>query len=302
MQNTGDNGFETSLAAILLPLVNGFFQTADYAESSRRAVRADLLKFGRWYTSANNETFDPKRVTVRDCADFRDAMRREMNQSVATVNRSLVSVRRFFSWLKDAGHVSSSPADSVKELRKQELAPKTLDRAQIRKLLREAESRQDVRAVAIFSVFLYCGIRVGELCGLDLADLTLSDRSGWLLVRHAKGGKQRRVPLPLQARRALQTYLDCRPPFATSRVFVGERGPLTTRGVRNLFNKYSAIVGVHVHPHLLRHVFGHEFLAQNANDLVGLASLMGHENLNTTRRYAARTADQLHAASENLTF
>lgn len=302
MQNSSDNDFQGSLDTALLPLVGGFFNTTDYAASSRRAVQADLLKFGRWYIRANNEPFDPKRVTTRDIADFRDAMRRDSNQAVATVNRSLVSLRRFFGWLKDAGHVASTPVDGVKELRKQELAPKSLDRSQIRKLLREAESRQDVRAVAIFSVFLYCGVRVSELCGLDLTDLTLSDRSGWALLRHAKGNKQRRVPIPLHARRALQTYLDCRPPFASTRVFLGERGPLTTRGVRSLFERYSAIVGVHVHPHLLRHVFGHEFLAQNSNDLVGLASLMGHENVNTTRRYVQRTSEELHAASENLAF
>jgi integrase/recombinase XerC len=122
------------------------------------------------------------------------------------------------------------------------------------------------------------------------------------MVRHAKGGKQRRVPLPLQARRALQAYLDSRPPFASTSVFLGERGPLTTRGVRSLFTKYSAIVGVHIHPHALRHSYAKEFLAANANDLVGLASLMGHENLNTTRRYVQRTSEELHAASENLTF
>jgi len=302
MQNSGDNGFETSLAATLLPLVEGFFETTDYAESSRRAVKGDLLKFGRWFVQSNGERFDPVRVTTRDCADFRDSLRRERNQAVATVNRCLVSVRRFFRWLKENGHVASSPIDGVKELRKQELAPKTLDRSQIRKLLREAEARQDIRAVAIFSLFLYCGCRVSELCGLELADLTFSERSGWALLRHAKGNKQRQVPVPLAARRAIQTYLDCRPPSTKTKVFVGERGPLTTRGVRALFEKYSAIVGVHVHPHLLRHVFGHEFLAQNANDLVGLASLMGHVSINVTRRYAQRTAAQLEASAERLVF
>jgi integrase/recombinase XerC len=137
---------------------------------------------------------------------------------------------------------------------------------------------------------------------LGLSELTLSDRSGWALLKHAKGNKQRQVPIPLQARRALQAYLESRPPLPTNKVFVGERGPLTTRGVRSLFAKYSAIVGFHVHPHLLRHVFGHEFLAANSNDLVGLATLLGHENLNTTKRYAQRTAAQLEAAAEQISF
>lgn len=302
MQNSDDNAFEASVPATLHPLLERFFETADYAESSRRAVRSDLLKFGRWYCQANHEPLTLTRVTTRDCADFRDALRREQNQAVPTVNRCLVSLRRFFGWLKNEGLVQSTPLQGVKELRKQELAPKTLDRSQVRKLLREAESRVDVRATAIFSLLLYCGCRVSELCGLDLADMTLSDRSGWAVLRHAKGNKQRQVPLPFQARKALQAYLESRPPLPTSKIFVGERGPLTTRGVRAVFAKYSAIVGIHVHPHLLRHIFGHEFLAANQNDLVGLAALMGHENLNTTKRYVARTAEQLQAASERMGF
>jgi integrase/recombinase XerC len=218
------------------------------------------------------------------------------------VNRRLVSVRRFFRWLKESGRISSSPVDGVKELRRQDLAPKTMERSQVRKLLREAEARADVRATAIFSFFLHTGCRVSELVGLELADLVLSDRSGWATFRLAKGNKQRTVPVPLVARRSLQAYLEARPPVATSKVFVGERGALTERGVRALCDKYSAIVGIKIHPHLLRHVFGHEFLAANQNDLVALASLMGHESLNTTRRYAARTAAQLQAAAENMEY
>lgn len=85
-------------------------------------------------------------------------------------------------------------------------------------------------------------------------------------------------------------------------MFLGERGPLTTKGVRALFSKYSAITGVKVHPHLLRHCFGRQFLEANQNDLVALAALMGHESLDTTRRYVQRTPEQLEAASERMGF
>jgi integrase/recombinase XerC len=75
---------------------------------------------------------------------------------------------------------------------------------------------------------------------------------------------------------------------------------MTTKGVRALFSKYSAITGVKVHPHLLRHCFGRQFLESNQNDLVALAALMGQESLDTTRRYVQRTPEQLEAASERL--
>ena len=169
-------------------------------------------------------------------------------------------------------------------------------------LLRELELRQDTGANPVFSVLLYTGCRVSDLVNLELTDVMLSDRSGSVVFRFAKGNKQRSVPLPLPARRALQDWLDIRPAVASSTVLVGERGPLTDRGVRALCDKYSAICGIKFYPHLLRHTMAHQFLADDGNDLVSLAQILGHENLNTTKRYVQRTEGQLAEASERMSF
>jgi site-specific recombinase XerD len=108
--------------------------------------------------------------------------------------------------------------------------------------------------------------------------------------------------LPLPARRALAAYLETRPPIQSSRVFIGERGPLSDRGVRALCDKYTAITGVKLYPHLLRHTMAHGYLEANPGDLVGLAQVLGHESLNTTSRYTQRTGQQLAEASERLTY
>ena len=283
-------------------LIADFLANNDFSPNTRRAFATDLGKFATWFAQANKEPFKISRVTTGDVSSFRDHLRRDQGQAVSTVNRGLVTIRSFFNWLVEEGHLTTNAANKVKELKRQQLSPKGLDRAQVRKLLREVELRDDVRMAAIANLFLYTGCRVGDVVNLELTDLMLNERSGTVIFRNGKGNKQRSVPLPLPARRALQTYLECRPPVTSNLVFVGERGALTDRGVRNLCSKYGAICGFHIFPHLLRHTMAHRFLEETNNDLVGLAQILAHENLNTTARYTKRTQDDLAAAADKLDY
>src|SRR5208282_545366 len=113
-------------------LFTRFLDAHDFSANSRRAFIQDVRKLAAWFSTANKEPFKISRVTVRDITDFRDYLRRDQVQAVATVNRCLVTVRRFFTWLVEQGHITSNPAKPVKELRRVQLAPKGLDRSQVR--------------------------------------------------------------------------------------------------------------------------------------------------------------------------
>jgi integrase/recombinase XerC len=195
-QTSGDNVFGSIPVGREEPsFLHHFLDSHDFSANSRRAFVQDVRKFAKWFSSANSEPFRVERVTCRDVSDFRDDLRRNQGPAVASVNRALVTLRRFFTWLVEQGHVPSNPAKAVKELRRVQLAPKGLDKGQVRRLLREVELRQDIRAAAIFSILLYTGCRVSDVINLELTDVVLNERSGSAVFRFGKGNKQRSVPL-----------------------------------------------------------------------------------------------------------
>ena len=283
-------------------LVDDFLSAHDYSHHTDRAIRSDLTKFAKWFVSANDERFDLTRVTVRDIADFREHLSRVRRQSIATVNRALVSIRRFLAHLVQSGALPDNVAESVKELKRMPITPKGLTTGQVRKILREIELRQDLRAGGIIGLMLFGGLRVSDVIGLDLDDVSITPRSGQVICRHGKGNKLRIVPLPVEARRLLSIYLECRPPTQAQSVFIGERGPLSDDGVRAICSKYAAITGVNFTPHVLRHTFAHRFLASTSNDIVALAQILGHENLNTTAVYTRRSQDELQQRVEEMRY
>ncbi len=282
--------------------VNDFLSANDFSHHTVKAIKADLRKFVQWFSTANGERFDPTRVTVRDVADFREHLARVRRQSVATVNRALVSIRRLLGHLVASGALSGNPAESVKELRRMPTQPRGLRTADVRRIMCEVELRQDRKAAACIGLMLHAGIRASEVVGLELDDVTIAPRSGQLVCRHGKGNKQRIVPLSVEARRVMQAYLETRPPIDCQAVFIGERGALTYSGLRAICSKYAAITGVAFTAHKLRHTFAHRYLDQTSNDLVGLAQILGHESLNTTSIYTRRGQDELQERIDNLRY
>ncbi|MBP7746965.1 MAG: tyrosine-type recombinase/integrase [Phycisphaerae bacterium] len=238
---------------ILPSTVEQYLTSRDFSPHTQKAIRADLRKFAAWFVAANNEPFNVTRITVADLTAFRDHLVGVRRQAVASVNRALVSLRRFLGHLVQSGELPTNPAIAVKELRRVPLAPKGLTAAQIRRIMREIEIRQDVRAGAIIALMALGGLRVSDVVGLDLQDVVINPRSGSVICRHGKGNKQRVVPLCREARRLLTAYLEVRPPTAATRVFIGERGPLTDDGVRAICERYAATCGVDFTPHRLRH-------------------------------------------------
>ncbi len=109
------------------------------------------------------------------------------------------------------------------------------------------------------------------------------------------------IPIPAAARSNVSTYLS-EHRREGGRLFQGERGPIGRNGISRIVAKYAATANVSMTPHTLRHCFAYRFLSATNNDLVGLADILGHSNLNTTRLYTKRRLEDLESAVEDLDF
>ena len=123
MEKSGDNVFDSiPVGNQATALIDRFLSDNDFSANTRRAFASDLRNFSDWFTQVNKERFVISRVTTGDVSSYRDYLRRAKTQAVATVNRALVTVRRFFNWLVEEGQLTANPARKVKELKRQQLA------------------------------------------------------------------------------------------------------------------------------------------------------------------------------------
>jgi integrase/recombinase XerC len=159
------------------------------------------------------------------------------------------------------------------------------------------------RNYALVQLMLQTGIRVGEVAGLQVADVTINERSGSVCVRQGKGIKAREVPLNATARRALRTYLDTRASAAKAEpLFRSTRAEaMPVRSIQAVIAglaRRARLKRIPVSAHTLRHTFALGYLRDNPGKLVELAGLLGHESLDTTAVYTRPSSDDLAADLE----
>src|SRR5690349_5956355 len=206
--------------------------------------------------------------------------------------------RGFYRWLGQAGAVALNPVDGVRAPRAAKPLPKALsvDHAVALADHRGASGNPvlDARDHCIVELLYGCGLRVGELVGLDAQ--ASAEAAGWIDRSDAsahvlgKGSKRRSVPVGAAALRALAEWLAVRPQVARpdeAALFVSRRGTrLTPSQVRSRLQARAVQAGVptHVHPHMLRHSFASHLL-QSSGDLRAVQELLGHANIATTQVY-----------------
>ena len=212
--------------------------------------------------------------------------------------------RGFYGWLGREGLVASNPVQDVRAPKAGKALPKALgvdDAVQLADFQAEMDDPWlDARDAAMVELLYGCGLRVGELVGLDIRASTaaLQAGRGWIDLESAevqvqgKGSKRRTAPLGRAALEALQHWLAVRGAVEGTgtvqpALFIGRRGTrLTPQSIWQRLRRRSLLAGLAapVHPHMLRHSFASHLL-QSSGDLRAVQELLGHASITTTQVY-----------------
>ena len=278
-----------------------YLQEQDRSPHTIAAYTRDVAAFFTWLSARTGQELTPVNVTIFDVKDYR-AYLLAVGRKPAGLNRRLVSLRAFFAWAVAENLAATNPATRVQRQGEVRRPPKALTAQEVSRLQHAvAEQRQRAlakaagiisptviaawRDEALFNVLLYAGLRVSEVAALRMQDVMLGGRFGKAIVRSGKGRKYREVPRHKAARQALAAYLQVRPADQGDHLFLGQRGPLGSRGIQMQLAALGQAAGVTVTPHMLRHTFATRLLRESGADLVTVASLMGHASIATTQIY-----------------
>lgn len=222
---------------------------------------------------------------------------KEEGFSSSSIYRKLMALRVFFRFLKREGCIEKDPTKLLESPKIWQLIPEVLTSEEIETLLTapDQESEEGMRDQAILETLYATGIRVSELCMLNVHDV------GEQMIRViGKGGKERVIPIGEQALCAIDAYL------AKWRNDQGERRPLFLSKRRQRINRtmvwervkfYAKKVGIHkkISPHTLRHSFATHLLDHGA-DLRVIQEMLGHADIGTTDRYTHLSNKRLFEA------
>ena len=299
------------LGDLLLAAFARALRDQDLSPVTVRDYLHDLQRFRAWIEGSRGSSQREvlfRRLTTVQLVNYRQHLLGVERLKASTINRKIQALKKLFGWARQKGHVKLDVSRELQFVRVGErLRPKGLTEAEVQALLRAAGQTSHglaKRNYALLEVLLETGLRVGEVAALRIGDLALHDRSGVVQVREGKGRKQREVPLNSNARRALKLYLKGREPLRDEEyVFLSERGgkPLSLRTMQATVSELARRAGITripVSPHTMRHCFALRYLKRNPGELVELATLLGHESLDTTAVYTRPSAEQLAAGLE----
>jgi integrase/recombinase XerC len=265
--------------------------------ASVRAYSSDAERFVEWAERGGAAgPADVDRIVLRRYLAFMATRR----YSRATIARTAASLRSYFQWCAKRGLVAADPSTRLSAPSPESRLPRVLGHGELHQLLEpqagaasglpEAVDRRDD---AVLELLYGSGLRVAELCSLDVGDVDFARR---VVTVTGKGSKQRQVLIHARCAQAVRTWLD-----GPRALLAGDESPgsalflnrrqhrLGPRDVRRILDRRSPVP---THPHALRHSFATHLLDGGA-DLRVVQELLGHASLQTTQVYTHVSKERL---------
>lgn len=222
--------------------------------------------------------------------------------SKRSIKRKVSAIRHYYNFLNEEKYLDVNPFINLKTAKADLTYPKVLFMDEINTLFEANKKRSDklaIRDQAILELLYSSGMRVSELCNLNVQEIDFNKR--YIRV-FGKGKKERLVPFSETAKGVMVDYINTlrkdllsKSDEKTTAMFLDYKGKrITSRGVEYIFEKIGEKSGVYIslHPHTLRHTFATHLL-ENGADLRLIQELLGHESINTTQIYTHTTTQAM---------
>ena len=246
---------------------------------------------------------------VRD-HDIRGFVAQERRRGLSTrsIQRALSSIRSFFNYLLDEEVVESNPAANISSPKSTQLLPKALDTDLVKRLLDfKPQGDIEIRDKAMVELLYSSGLRLSELCSLNMDSISVRERSCRVV---GKGNKTRDLPVGEKAIQSLRDWLLVRKNISSDSnkaLFLNKNGKrISTRSVQLRLERLSKKRGLPmVNPHMLRHSFASHIL-ESSGDLRAVQEMLGHSDIGTTQIYTkldfqhlSKVYDDAHPRAKN---
>lgn len=242
-----------------------------------------------------------ERFELNDAYAYMKWLHDVRHNETATRARKTTSLKEFFDFL--ANKAKLIPSNTIAQLevpRVKNKLPKYLTLSEAQKLLQSIQTKHTVRDYCMITLFLNCGMRLSELCNIDVQDISFENKT---LRLFGKGRKERIVYLNDSCLGAIKEYLPCREQEEpqTSALFLSQKGNrISKRRVQEIVEQCLSLAGLQntgITTHKLRHTAA-TLLYQNGVDTLVLKELLGHKSVATTEIYTHISSENMKMAAE----
>ena len=258
-----------------------------YSPHTVKGYERDLKKLSDYLSAQDIENW--KIVKEHDLRAFINSERRR-GLSPRSIQRLLSSCRTFFENLLIESHIQLSPAQNVSSPKSAQLLPKAMDADLVQRLLDfKPKGMIEIRDKALAELLYSSGLRLSEVCQLEVQDLDLKERTCRVL---GKGNKTRIVPVGKKAIQAIRDWMIYRSELKASKetsthaIFLNNKGNrISARSIQLRLEKLCLQRGIPgINPHMLRHSFASHVL-ESSGDLRAVQEMLGHSDIGTTQIY-----------------